>query len=205
MLNDLMTKAWLKERKRDRFYRLAKKEAYRSRASYKLKQLNEKYRLMKEGDIVVDLGAAPGGWSQVAREAVGEEGKVIAVDIQKMSRIDGIVFLQGDITEPSTVDKILKELGGRADVIISDMSPKLSGNKSLDHARSVYLCDCALEFASKALKEGGNFLVKIFRGDMYNDYLKRVKSSFNFCKSHSPEASLRGSSEIYILGKGFKG
>ncbi|MBU2617953.1 MAG: RlmE family RNA methyltransferase [Euryarchaeota archaeon] len=190
-------------KREDCFYRKAKKEGYRSRASYKLQQINAKYNVIRPGDTVVDLGAAPGGWLQVAKELSG--GFVLGVDLQAIAPIEGVETLLGDITDPSTLQKIqgMIEKSEGADVVICDASPNLSGNWSLDHARSIDLCNSALNIATKMLKPGGNFVVKVFQGDMFSDFLAVVKKHFSFAKAYGPQASRKESAEIYIVGKGF--
>jgi 23S rRNA (uridine2552-2'-O)-methyltransferase len=198
----MMSKRWAAERRRDGYYKKAKKEGYRSRSAYKLIQINNRYDIIKTRDLVVDLGAAPGGWSQVALEIVGPEGKVVGVDLQRMEPLDGVTFLKGDIKKSQTMDKIL-EIALKADVVVSDMSPNISGHYSMDHARSVELAEIALDVARKVLKPGGNFLVKVFQGDLFPDYFQEIESLFRFTKAHSPKASRKQSSEIYVIGKGF--
>ncbi|MDD3421748.1 MAG: RlmE family RNA methyltransferase [Methanocellales archaeon] len=189
-------------KREDYFYRKAKKEGYRSRASYKLQQINAKYNVIRPGNIVVDLGAAPGGWLQVAKEISG--GFVVGIDIQEIEPIEGVETLLGNITDPSTLQKIqgmIEKMGG-ADVVICDASPNLSGNWSLDHARSIDLCNSALNIAIKTLKPGGNFVVKVFQGDMFSDFLAAVKKHFSFSKAYGPKASRKESAETYVIGKG---
>ena len=190
-------------KREDHFYRKAKKEGYRSRASYKLQQINAKYNVIRPGNIVVDLGAAPGGWLQVAKEISG--GFVMGIDIQEIEPIEGVENLLGDITDPSTLKKIqdmIDKIGG-VDVVICDASPNLSGNWSLDHARSIGLCNSALKIAINILKPDGNFVVKVFQGDMFSNFLVSVKKNFSFAKAYGPRASRKESAEIYIIGKGF--
>lgn len=201
-----MSKKWLIERKKDIYYKEAKERGYRSRASYKLKQINTAYKIIKRGSTVIDLGCAPGGWSQVAKEIVCETGRVIGIDIEEIEPIDGVIFIRGDITEDKTLDKVKDLLEGRrVDAVISDLSPKISGNYSIDHARSIFLSERALEFAERFLKVKGNFLVKVFQGDMFREFFRKVGSEFRAIKAHSPKASRPSSSEIYIIAKGFKG
>lgn len=186
--------------RRDYFYRKAKDEGYRSRAAFKLKQINERFKLIKRGDIVVDLGAAPGGWLQVAKELSG--GKVIGVDILPIEEIEGVDTIKGDIRLETTVEKIkllIKKDG--ADVVICDAAPNLSGNWSYDHARSIDLATSALECAGKILKPGGGFAVKVFQGDMFPGFLDKVREHFVKVQAFSPEASRKQSAEIYVIGK----
>ena len=198
-----MTRRWQIERKREFYYRQAKKENYRSRAAYKLKQINERFEVINIGDRVVDLGASPGGWSQVAIERVGTAGKVVSSDIKHMRKIDNVDFVYGDIRDKKTVEAILAMLGGAADVVISDMAPNISGNYSLDHAVSIELCEYALEFAKQSLRQGGSLVVKAFEGDMYGEFLVKLTKNFRSVKGHNPSASRPSSSEIYVIAKGF--
>jgi 23S rRNA (uridine2552-2'-O)-methyltransferase len=197
-----MSKRWIHERKRDGYYKLAKKAGYRSRSTYKLMQINKRYNVISKGDTVIDIGCAPGGWLQVAKDIVGPEGTVLGVDIQKIEALEGVTFIRGDITNPKTMEKIISKIA-KADVVISDMSPNITGHYSMDHARSVDLAERALEVAKKALKSRGNFVVKVFEGDLFKDYFDKIKSSFEFTKAHSPKATRKQSSEIYVIGKGF--
>ena len=199
-----MSKRWVVERKRDGYYRQAKKAGYRSRSAYKLRQINDRYKVISPRDRVVDLGAAPGGWLQVAKEIVGKKGVVVGVDIQKIEPLKGVTFLKGDVTNPDTIEKLFS-IVTKADVVISDMSPNITGHYSMDHARSVDLAKKALEIVKDLLKEGGNFIVKVFQGDLFGDYLQEVTSLFRFTKVHSPKASRKSSSEVYVIGKGFLG
>ncbi len=187
-------------KKRDGYYRKAKKEGYRSRAVYKLKQIHEKFGIFREGDTVLDLGAAPGGWSQGALEAVGE-GRVIAVDLVGMRDIDGVEQYRGDVTSEEAMDNILKDT--KVDVVISDMAPNISGNYSLDQARSVYLARSALHVCQRSLRDGGNMVVKVFQGEDFDALLEDVRANFRFVKCHSPRASRNASSEMYIIAKDF--
>lgn len=198
-----MTKRWQGDRKKEFYYRQAKKENYRSRAAYKLKQIHERFEVLQIGDRVVDLGASPGGWSQVASELVGTAGKVVSVDIKRMRPIERVEFIVGDIREKKTVERLLEALGGSADIVISDMAPNISGNYSTDHARSIELCEYALGVAKQALREGGSLVVKVFEGDLYPAYLAELKKNFRNVKGHSPRASRPASSEIYVIARGF--
>lgn len=197
-----MPKAWLQERKRDYYYRKAKEEKYRSRAVYKLFQAVEKYHFIEEGDVVIDLGAAPGGWIQAARKIVGEKGFVLGVDLKPIKPFpeSNVRTIIGDITEQETVQQILEMLPGEADVVISDVSPNISGIWELDHARQIECAQKALEIALETLKPSGNFFVKVFQGDMLNDFISNVKQHFEEVKVIKPKASRAKSSEVFILG-----
>ena len=201
-----MPKAWIQERKRDYYYRKAKEEKYRSRAAYKLFQAVEKYHFIREGDVVVDLGAAPGGWTQAARKIVGVKGFVLGVDLRPIEPFPekNVRTMIGDITEPDTVKQILEMLPRKADAVISDVSPNISGIWELDHARQIDLAQRALEIALEILKPGGNFFVKVFQGDMLNDFIGIVKRCFEDVKIIKPKASRAKSSEIFILGMRLK-
>jgi 23S rRNA (uridine2552-2'-O)-methyltransferase len=200
-----MAKSWVRQRKKDDYYRKAKAEGYRSRAAYKLIQINERFSIISQNDIVVDLGAAPGGWSQVALELAGSEGTVVAVDRKRMTPIEGVHLVRGDLTEAETVEMVRKEIGGKADVVLSDMAPRLSGNKHVDHGKSMSLAEAALDFATQTLERKGNLIVKVFQGDMYPDYMARASKLFEFSQSHSPKASTASSRENYVVAKGFLG
>ena len=199
-----MTKRWRADRKRDHYYRKAKAEHYRSRASYKLKQIDHRFDLIHPGDVIVDLGASPGGWSQVAVEVGGPQSRVFALDLDRMSPIEGVTFIRGDIRNEEVARRLLDLIPDKADVVISDMSPDISGNYSYDHARSVELCEHALKFASRVLREGGNFCVKMFYGDMSKDLVRLVEKSFAEVYTHHPKASRSTSSELYVVGIGFR-
>ena len=193
------------ERRNDPYSKAAKRMDYRSRASFKLIQIDDKFKLLKRGAVVADLGAAPGGWLQVAAERVGPKGKVVGVDLQPIEPLEGVDIVQGDMRKEETVMDMLEALGGKADVVLSDMSPNISGSYSMDHARSVDLCEHALEFAEKVLEPGGALVMKIFEGDMMQDLMKQVKARFKEVKLYGPEASRASSSEIYIIARDFIG
>jgi len=199
-----VTKQWRAERSRDRYYRQAKRENYRSRAVYKLKQIDHRFDLIHPGDVIVDLGAAPGGWSQVAAELGGSSSKIFAVDIDRMAPIPGVTFIRGDIRNEQVIKKLLDGVPGGVDVVISDMSPDISGNYPYDHARSVELCEHALAFAMKVLKPGGNFVVKMFFGDMSRGFVRNVEDRFEEAHVHHPGASRPTSTEVYVVGLGFR-
>jgi 23S rRNA (uridine2552-2'-O)-methyltransferase len=201
-----LPKAWVKERKREYYYRRAKEEKYRSRAAYKLLQAVEKHRFIRPGDVVVDLGAAPGGWMQASRKIVGDEGFVLGVDVKPMKPIDlpNVRTLIGDITEPQTVEYVRELLPRPADVVVSDVSPNISGIWELDHARQIDLARRSLQIAASILKPKGNFFVKVFQGDMLRDFVKEVKERFAFVKLIKPKASRAKSAELYVLGMNFR-
>ena len=196
-----MTKAWVKSRKHDRYYRAAKRQEYRSRAAIKLSQIDRDYGLLHPGDTVVDLGAAPGGWSQVAAERVGPKGRVIAVDLAAMRPLEGVTILRGDFTVGAFQARLFERLGRPADVVLSDMAPRLSGHKPYDEARVFELADTALSFAARALRPGGDFLVKVFQGEAYRPFLDRVAQAFEALKGVKPKASAPGSAELYVLAR----
>jgi len=199
-----MSKRWFREKKRERFYKLAKKEHYRSRAAYKLKQIQDRFNVIHYDFLVVDLGASPGGWSQVAAEIAGDRGKVVAIDRARMKPIEKVAVLRGDMLNEETLSALFTALGGRkADVVLSDMSPDISGNYSIDHARSIELCEIALDFTRKALRPGGNFVVKVFMGDLFGTFMAAVRRNFRNVHAYHPEASRPSSSEIYVVAKGF--
>ncbi|MGP8319480.1 MAG: 23S rRNA (uridine(2552)-2'-O)-methyltransferase [Methanosarcinaceae archaeon] len=188
--------------RRDSYYWQAKSDGYRSRASYKLTQINKKFKIINDGDTVVDLGAAPGGWLQIAKELSG--GRVVGVDLQRIAPIDGVDIIKGDITTDITIEKIIKLVGkDGADVVICDASPNLSGNWSLDHARSIDLVYSALECAKKILKPKGHFVTKVFEGDMFKGFIDEVRNNFTYTRAYTPKASRSQSAEIYIIGKRF--
>ena len=195
--------------KRDGFYKAAKREGYRSRSAYKLLQIADKFEVIEIGDVVVDLGAAPGGWSQVARELVGERGLVISVDVHPIAKIGDIVILISDITkEEKTITAIRAALAGKGrntvDIVISDASPQLSGNKDFDQFRSFELSASALAVASTLLKKQGNFVAKIFQGSYYTQFYNHVKEKFRDTRAYSPAASRKRSAEVYVIGRGYR-
>ncbi len=198
-----MHERWLEERHHEYYYKLAKKMDYRSRASFKLMQIDDRFGLFKEGDRVVDLGAAPGGWLQVAKERVGAEGTVVGVDLRPIRPLEGVTTIVGDITEDATMRKLLEIFEGEADVIISDMAPNIAGHYSTDHARSVNLCEYAVGVADRILKKEGRMVMKVFYGDMFNDLRRQLELRFRSVKVHSPDASRPTSSEMYVICKGY--
>jgi 23S rRNA (uridine2552-2'-O)-methyltransferase len=197
------SKAWMREHVTDFFVKQAKKEGYRSRAAYKLIEIAERDRLLKPGMTVVDLGAAPGGWSQVATEKLGQRGRVIAVDLTEMTPMNGVTFIQGDFTEASVLVQLEESLGKcPVDLVISDMSPNISGIGMVDQARGMYLAELALQFSIRRLNSGGNFLVKVFQGSGFEEFLRNMRVVFDRVIVRKPEASRGRSSELYLLGVG---
>jgi 23S rRNA (uridine2552-2'-O)-methyltransferase len=200
------SKAWMREHINDPYVQRAKAEGYRSRAAYKLLELDRKDRLLVPGQLVVDLGAAPGSWSQVVVAKLGTKGRVVAVDLLPMEPLAGVHFVQGDFREQEVLDALLAALGGRkADLVISDLAPNISGIGVSDQARSMDLCELALEFARQCLAPGGSLLVKVFQGAGFTEFLAAMRKAFAKVGSRKPEASRGRSSEMYLLGKGLKG
>lgn len=199
-----MHERWLNERQQEHYYRLAKKKGFRSRASFKLIQIDRRFGIFGEGDAVADLGAAPGGWLQVAGDLVGENGRVVGVDLRPIKRLENVTTIIGDITEDSTMLALMNELGGKADVVISDMAPDMSGNYSTDHARSVHLCKHALGVCDRILRKNGKLVMKVFMGDMIPMLMEETERRFTEVKRHSPDASRPSSSEMYVIATGFR-
>ena len=197
---------WLNEHVNDPYVKRAQKDGYRSRASYKLIELNDKDKLIRPGMLVMDLGSAPGGWSQVAGKIVGDHGRVIASDILAMDPLDNVDFIQGDFTDEAVFQQILAKLNGRqADLIISDIAPNISGVAAADQAASMYLVELTLDMVRQVLKPGGNYAVKVFQGEGSDEFLRDVRSSFEKVMIRKPEASRPRSREVYLVAKGFKG
>ena len=195
----------MREHINDPYVQKAKAEGYRSRAAYKLMEMDKKDRLLAPGQLLVDLGAAPGSWSQVAVSRIGSKGRVVAVDLLPMAPMPGVQFIQGDFREQEVLDAVLLALGGRKpDLVISDLAPNISGIAVSDQARAIYLCELALEFARQCLKPGGSLLVKVFQGVGFTEFLAGMRKSFVKVGSRKPEASRGRSSEMYLLGSGFK-
>lgn len=195
---------WLNEHFADEYVKKAQAAGYRSRAVFKLLELQEKDRLIKPGMKVVDLGAAPGGWSEAALQWVGSQGAVFALDILEMEPIDGVTFIQGDFREEAVLTALLDSMDGqRADLVMSDMAPNISGNKSVDQPRAMYLVELALDFAQQALQPGGSLIVKIFQGTGFDQYLAMVRQSFKQVAIRKPKASRSRSKEAYIVAKDY--
>ena len=199
------SKAWLKEHFSDQWVAKAQAEGYRSRASFKLLEMNEKDRLFRPGMTVLDLGAAPGGWAQVAGRLMGSHGTVIASDILPMDALPDVTFIEGDFREDAIYEQILAALGDRkADLVMSDMAPNMSGNSAVDQPRAMYLAELALDMAERVLEPDGLFLVKVFQGEGFEDYRKALQSRFKRVVSRKPAASRARSTEVYQLGFGLK-
>jgi 23S rRNA (uridine2552-2'-O)-methyltransferase len=197
--------SWLAEHFTDEFVKRARKEGYRSRAIYKLKEIDERDRLLRPGMVVVDLGAAPGAWTQYVKQRVGDFGRVIALDLLPIEPLAGVESLQGDFTEEPTLAALLDALGGQpVDLVISDMAPNISGIDSADQARAMYLAELALEFAERVLKPGGGFLVKVFQGRGFNELYKAMQQRFTRVATRKPKASRPRSAEQYLLATGFR-
>lgn len=196
---------WLKEHFDDEFVKRAQTQGYRSRAVYKLQEIQEKDKLLGPAMNIVDLGAAPGGWSQYARKCLARKGKIVALDILPMEAIEGVAIIQGDFTEEAVLEQLFALLDGApVDVVLSDMAPNISGNKQVDQPRAMYLAELALDTARNVLVKGGAFLVKVFQGEGFEEFHSQVKQSFLQVSIRKPKASRPRSNEVYILAKGFK-
>jgi len=206
MARSKSSKRWLQEHFNDEYVQKAQREGYRSRASYKLIELQEKDKLVRPGMTVLDLGAAPGGWSQLVAKWVGDKGQVIASDILPMDFLPGVEFIQGDFTEETVYQQILDTLGGqKADLVISDMAPNMSGISVADQASSMYLVELAIDLAQRVLIPGGSFLCKVFQGTGFDDILAIARSNFGKVQMRKPDASRARSREQYLLAREFKG
>ena len=198
------SRRWLDEHFDDAYVKKAQKQGYRSRAAYKLLELQQKDRLIKPGDIVIDLGAAPGGWSQVAAELVGSQGRVIALDILPIEPLAGVLCLQGDFTEQVVFDQLFEVLGSeKASLVLSDMAPNISGIKAVDQPKSMYLAELAVDLAQKVLVSRGDLLIKVFQGEGFDELLRHIRQLFNKVIIRKPHASRSRSREVYILARGF--
>jgi 23S rRNA (uridine2552-2'-O)-methyltransferase len=196
---------WLREHHADRFVQQARSAGYRARSSFKLRQLQEKDRLIRRGDLVVDLGAAPGGWSQVVVECTGAGGRVVASDILPMEDIAGVSFVCGDFSDAQTFDAVVSALAGRgADLVLSDMAPNMSGIRDVDQPRAMQLAELALEFARKVLKKDGKFVCKVFQGEGFDAFIKALREDFGKVWTRKPEASRGRSREVYVIASGFR-
>jgi 23S rRNA (uridine2552-2'-O)-methyltransferase len=200
------SKAWLKEHRDDPYVQRAQRDGYRSRACYKLLELQERDKLIRPGMTVVDLGSAPGGWSQVAVEKVGHNGRVIASDILPMDNLAGVEFIQGDFTENAVLEKILAAIGDDpVDLVISDMAPNLSGMNAVDQPRSMYLVELALELARQVLAPCGSFVAKVFQGEGFDELIREVRAAFGKVLTRKPQASRPRSREVYLVARDYRG
>ena len=200
------SKAWLKEHRDDPYVQQAQREGYRSRACYKLLELQERDKLIRPGMTVLDLGSAPGGWSQVAVALVGHSGRVIASDILPMDTIAGVEFIQGDFTEEEVFEQLLAALAGTpVDLVISDMAPNMSGMNAVDQPRSIYLVELALDMARRVLAPGGAFVSKVFQGEGFDELYRDTRESFDRVLTRKPKASRPRSREVYVVARGFRG
>lgn len=197
---------WLSEHHADKYVQRAHKEGWRSRAVFKLDEINQKERFIKPHIVVVDLGAAPGGWSQYAAKIMGKHGTILATDILEMEPIEHVEFIQGDFRENVILNAIENKVAANsADLVMSDMAPNMSGNPAIDQPCSMYLCELALDMATKLLKPGGSFITKIFQGEGFDDYVKAARLAFKTVKVRKPDASRPRSREVYLVARDFKG
>jgi 23S rRNA (uridine2552-2'-O)-methyltransferase len=191
---------WMQRHVNDEYVKRSQKEGYRSRAAYKLLELQEKDRFIKPGQVVVDLGAAPGGWLQVAAQLVGKKGKVIGLDLLEIDPLAGVELIQGDFREDAILEQLMQVLDGRqVDLVISDMAPNVSGVAAVDQPRAMYLCELALDFCRHALKPGGGMVIKVFQGEGFDEFFREMKSSFGKVVTRKPKASRPKSREVYLV------
>ncbi|MDF3054753.1 MAG: rRNA ((2552)-2-O)-methyltransferase [Gammaproteobacteria bacterium] len=196
---------WLREHFNDDYVKRAQKEGYRSRAAYKLLELQERDKLIKPGMAIVDLGASPGGWSIAAYKSLKGQGKIFALDLLPMDALEGVVFIQGDFNEDSVLVELMAQIDNRPiDLVMSDMAPNMSGTKEIDQPKAMALTEQALDFAKQVLKPNGSFLVKAFHGEGFDAFLKDMRSSFTSVKIRKPKASRPRSNEVYLVGQGFR-
>jgi 23S rRNA (uridine2552-2'-O)-methyltransferase len=206
MARSKSSKGWLQEHFDDQYVKQAQKLGYRSRACFKLLEIQQKDRLIRPGDLVVDLGSAPGGWSQVAAELVGHKGRVIASDILPMDSLAGVEFIKGDFTEAEVFEQLLVLIDSDSvDLVISDMAPNLSGVKDVDQPQAMYLVELALDMAKQVLKPGGALVAKVFQGEGFDDYYKEVRMVFSRVVTRKPDSSRARSREVYMVATGYKG
>jgi 23S rRNA (uridine2552-2'-O)-methyltransferase len=196
---------WLKEHFDDKFVQKAQKLGMRSRAGFKIEEIQQKDDLIKSAMTVVDLGAAPGGWSQYVAKVVGEDGLVIACDILPMDSLAGVSFLQGDFREENVLNELLNKIGGKnVDIVMSDMAPNMSGNDAIDQAKSMYLVELSLDMCHQVLKKNGSFVVKVFMGEGFESFMKDIQNAFKTVKTRKPESSRARSREVYLVATGYK-
>lgn len=206
MARSKTSQRWLKEHFDDPYVKMAQRDGYRSRASYKLLEIQEKDKLIRPGMSVIDLGAAPGGWSQVTSRLIGGQGRLIASDILEMDSIPDVTFIQGDFTQDEVLQQILEAVGdSHVDLVISDMAPNMSGTPAVDMPRAMFLCELALDLACRVLRPGGDFLIKIFQGEGFDAYHKQTREMFEKVQIRKPLSSRDRSREQYLLARGFRG
>ncbi|HJS83204.1 MAG TPA: RlmE family RNA methyltransferase [Nitrososphaera sp.] len=194
----------LADARKDHYRKLAKDQGLRARSAYKLQQLNDSYHLLKKGSKVIDLGCAPGGWLQIATRLVGTSGKVVGIDLKPVEPVVGAVIMQGNIEDPEMKVRISETLGGKADVLLSDLAPNVSGVWDIDHARQISLTQTALQFGGTVLKVGGSAIFKVFEGDMLDDLKAELKQNFGKVQLSKPSASRQESSELYVVCLDFR-
>ena len=198
-------RTWIKQHVKDPYVKQSQRDGYRSRASYKLLEIVEKGRYIKPGMVVVDLGSAPGGWSQVAAKLVGHKGCVVAVDILPMDPVAGVSFIQGDFTEEEILNQLLDEIGNRpVDLVISDMAPNLTGMKAVDQPAMIYLAELAVDLVQQVMTEDGIFIAKLFQGEGFDEFVRNTRTVFNAVSLKKPDASRSKSREVYLVAKGIK-
>ena len=196
---------WRKQQGKEKYFKKAKTDGYRARSAYKLIQIQEKFKIIKRNHVVVDLGAAPGSWSQVTSKLVGQKGRVIALDLQDIDPIPGVTIVKGDMTDPAVQAQVIELAGGQADVVLSDAAPSTTGIKLRDHVLSMELGHAALAVAKQLLHPGGTLVIKVFQGEDLPPLVHDVKMAFHPVKLHAPDATHRGSWETFIVAKGYKG
>ena len=199
------SKRWLERQLNDPYVHAAKTKGYRSRAAFKILELDSQFHFLKKGARILDLGAAPGGWSQIASARVGPNGQVVATDILEMEALDGVTFIQADLLEPGTPSLLIEALGGPADVVLTDMAAPTTGHRTTDHLRTSALLEAALDMADETLKQGGVFVGKAFQGGAAGDLMQRLRKSFAHVKHVKPPASRAQSVELYLVATGFRG
>lgn len=205
MKKNKTSRAWVHDHLNDPWVQRAQAEGYRARAAYKLIEIDERDHLLRSGAVVVDLGAAPGSWCQVAVKRCGPKGKVFALDLLPMEAVAGVDFLLGDFSEDAVLEELERRLeGARVDLVMSDMAPNLSGVATVDQARSIHLCELALDFAARHLKPGGRFVVKVFQGEGFMEFRRQMEAAFSSVQVRKPKASRDRSAEVYLLAKGLR-
>jgi 23S rRNA (uridine2552-2'-O)-methyltransferase len=205
MARSKSSQRWLKSHFDDEYVKRAHREGYRSRAVYKLEEIQQKDRLIRPGMTLVDLGAAPGGWSQYAARQLAGKGRIIALDILPMEPLDGVEFLQGDFTEDEPLDLLMETLGGaRVDLVMSDMAPNISGMGAVDQPRSMYLAELAVDFAGNVLRKGGDLLFKAFQGEGFDDLTRALRAQYRLVRIRKPRASRPKSREVYVLARHYR-